>query len=151
MADQHSEPHTGAIGGHTESPVRSRAAAHRPGVLTFAAVIMFVVAGFEALSALLAFAGTGWWVTSMGDLVYANFVVWGIVDLVIALIALYAGIDLLRGGTFGRGMGYLFAVVGAIRWLFVIPAAPVLAVVVIALCVMVVYALAKHSDYAEGA
>ena len=151
MADQHSEPITGGIVGRTENPVRSRAAAHRPGVLTFAAVIMFVVAGLEALTALLAFVGTGWWVTSMGDLVYANFVVWGIVDLVIALIALYAGIDLLRGGTFGRGMGYLFAVVGAIRWLFVIPAAPVLAVVVIALCVMVVYALAKHSDYAEGA
>jgi hypothetical protein len=148
---QHSEPVPRGIDGRTESPVRSRAEAHRPGVLTFAAVIMFVVAGLEALTALLAFVGTGWWVTSMGDLVYANFVVWGIVDLVIALIALYAGIDLLRGGTFGRGMGYLFAVVGAIRWLFVIPAAPVLAVVVIALCVMVVYALAKHSDYAEGA
>ena len=129
----------------------TRAATHRrPGILTFAAVIMFVVAGLEALTALLAFVGTGWWVTSMGDLVYANFVVWGIVDLVIALTALYAGIDLLRGGSFGRGMGYLFAIVGAIRWLFVIPAAPVLAVVVIALCVMVVYALAKHSDYAEG-
>ena len=150
MADQHSEPLTGAIGGRTESPVRSRAAAHRPGVLTFAAVIMFVVAGLEALTALLAFAGTGWWVTSMGDLVYANFVVWGIVDLVIALIALYAGIDLLRGGTFGRGMGYLFAIVGAIRWLFVIPAAPVLAVVIIALCVMVIYALAKDADYVDA-
>ena len=151
MADQHSEPHTGGIGGRTESPVRSRAAEHRPGVLTFAAVIMFVVAGFEALSALLAFAGTGWWVTSMGDLVYANFVVWGIVDLVIALIALYAGIDLLRGGAFGIAMGYLFAGLGAIRWLFVIPAAPILAVVVIALCVMVIYALAQYSDYADGA
>ncbi len=151
MADQHGEPLTGGIGGRTESPVRSRAAAHRPGVLTFAAIIMFVVAGFEALSALLAFAGTGWWVTSMGDLVYANFVVWGIVDLLIALIALYAGIDLLRGGDFGLMMGYLFAGLGAIRWLFVIPAAPVLAVVVIALCVMVIYALAQYSDYAEGA
>lgn len=147
---QHSEPVPGGIGGRTESPVRSRATEHRPGVLTFAAVIMFVVAGFEALSALLAFAVTGWWVTEAGNLVYANFVFWGILDTIIALIALYAGIDLLRGGTFGRGMGYLFAVVGAIRWLFVIPAAPVLAVVVIALCVMVVYALAKHSDYAEG-
>jgi hypothetical protein len=151
MTDQHSEPRTGGIGGRTEGPVVTRAATHRrPGILTFAAIMMFVVAGFEALSALLAFAGTGWWVTEAGNLVYANFVFWGIVDLVIALIALYAGIDLLRGGTFGRGMGYLFAVVGAIRWLFVIPAAPVLAVVVIALCVMVVYALAKHSDYAEG-
>jgi hypothetical protein len=103
------------------------------------------------LSARLAFAGTGWWVTSTGHLVYANFFFWGILDTIIALIALYAGIDLLRGGSFGRAMGYLFAIVAAIRWLFVIPAAPVLAVVVIALCVMVVYALAKHSDYAEGA
>jgi hypothetical protein len=151
MADQHSEPVSGGIGGHTEDPVRARRATHRPGVLTFAAVVMFVVAGFEVLSALLAFAGTGWWVTSMGDLVYTNFVFWGVVDLLISLIALYAGIDLLRGGAFGQGMGYLFAIVGAIRWLFVIPAAPVLAVVIIALCVMVVYALAKHSDYAEGA
>jgi hypothetical protein len=129
----------------------SGAVTRRPGMATFAAVIMFMVAGFEVLSALLAFAGTGWWVTDMGNLVYTNFVLWGIVDLLIALIALYAGIDLLRGGTFGRMMGYLFAVVGAIRWLFVIPAAPILAVVVIALCVMVIYALATHPDYSQSA
>src|ERR671913_1007070 len=148
---QHGEPVPGGLGSPMDSQAGARELEHRPGMLTFAAVVMFVVAGFEALSAILAFAGTGWWVTSMGDLVYANFVVWGIVDLVIALIALYAGIDLLRGGTFGRGMGYLFAIVGAIRWLFVIPAAPVLAVVVISPCVMVGYALPQHSDYFEGA
>jgi hypothetical protein len=133
-------------------PAGARAAAHRrAGMLTFAAVMMFVVAGLEALSALLNFAGTGWWVTDAGNLVYANFVFWGIVDLIVALLALYAGIDILRGGTYGLVVGYLFAVVGAIRWLFVIPAAPVLAVVVIALCVMVIYGLAKHSDYFEEA
>jgi len=150
MADQHSEPVPGGVGGGMERSVRSRAAAHRPGVLTFAAVLMFIVAGLEALSALLNFAGTGWWVTSAGDLVYANFVFWGIIDMIIALIALYAGIDLLRGGAFGVVMGYLFAVVTAVRWFFVIPAAPVVAVVVIVLCVMVIYGLAKHSDYSES-
>ena len=124
--------------------------ARRPGMLTFAAVVMFMVAGFEALAALLAFAGTGWWVTDMGNLVYTNFVLWGILDSIIALIALYAGIDLLRGGGFGRAMAYVFAVVGAIRWLFVIPAAPILAVVIIALCVMVIYALAKDADYVDA-
>ena len=151
MADQHIQPAPGGLSGPTGGSVGARAAAHRPGLLTFAAVMMFVVAGFEALAALFAFAGTGWWVTDMGNLVYANLVLWGIVDLVIALIALYAGIDILRGGAYGLMVGYLFAVVGAIRWLFVIPAAPVLAVVVIALCVMVIYGLAKHSDYFEGA
>jgi hypothetical protein len=119
-------------------------------MVTFAAVIMFVVAGFEVLSAILAFAGTGWWATASGDLVYANFVFWGILDLIIALIALYAGIDLLRGGAFGVVMGYLFAGLSAIRWLFVIPAAPILSVVVIALCVMVIYGIAKYSEQLES-
>ncbi len=143
---QHSEP----ISGGNSAPMERSGGAvtRRPGMLTFAAVVMLMVAGFEALAALLAFAGTGWWVTDMGNLVYTNFVLWGILDSIIALIALYAGIDLLRGGGFGRGMAYVFAVVGAIRWLFVIPAAPILAVVVIALCVMVIYGLSKDSQSA---
>ena len=148
MADIHREPVPGGMGTPTAGPVGARVATHRrPGMLTFAAIMMFVVAGLEALSALLAFAGTGWWVTEAGNLVYANFVFWGILDAIIALIALYAGIDILRGGTYGWVVGYIFAVVGTIRWLFVIPAAPVLAVVIIALCVMVLYGLAKYSDY----
>jgi len=145
---QHSEPISGGISDPMEHS--GGAVTRRPGMVTFAAVIMFMVAGFEVLSALLAFAGTGWWVTDAGNLVYANFVIWGVLDLVIALIALYAGIDLLRGGAFGRVMAYLFAGLGAIRWLFVIPAAPVLAVVVILLCVMVIYALAIYSDQLES-
>ena len=153
MADMHSEPVSGGINGSTGGSVGAGATTHRrPGMLTFAAIMMFVVAGLEGLSALLSFAGTGWWVTEAGNLLYANFVFWGILDLIIAIIALYAGIDILRGGTFGVVVGYIFAVFGAIRWLFVIPAAPVLAVVVIALCVMVIYGLAEHSDYFdEGA
>jgi hypothetical protein len=143
---QHSEPVPGGISDPTGSSTGARAVAHRPGMVTFAAIMIFVVAGFEALAALYAFAGTGWWVTETGNLVYANFVFWGIVDSIIALLALYAGIDLLRGGAFGLAVGYIFAVLGAIRWLFVIPAAPVLAVVVIALCVMVIYGLARYSD-----
>lgn len=145
---QHSEPTSGGISDPMERS--GGVVTRRPGMVTFAAVMMFLVAGFEALSALLAFAGTGWWVTDAGNLVYANFVLWGIVDLIIALIAVYAGIDLLRGGPFGLVMGYLFAGLGAIRWLFVIPAAPVLAVVVIALCVMVIYGLAKYSEQLES-
>ena len=146
---QHSEPLPGGVSDPMERS--GGAVTRRPGMLTFAAVIMFMVAGFETLSAILAFAGTGWWVTEMGNLVYTNFVLWGVVDLLIALIALYAGIDLLRGGTFGVVMGYLFAGLAAIRWLFVIPAAPILSVVVIALCVMVIYGLAKDSDYSQSA
>ena len=153
MADIAREPIPGGMGAPTAGPAGARVLTHRPGMLTFAAIMMFVVAGFEALAALLAFAGTGWWYVASADtLVYANFVFWGVLDLIIAFIALYAGIDILRGGTYGLIVGYVFAIFGAIRWLFFIPAAPVLSVVVIALCVMVVYGLAKYTDYfAAGA
>jgi hypothetical protein len=146
---QHSEPMQGGMSDLMERS--GGTVGRRPGMFTFAAVIMFLVAGFEVLDAILAFGGTGWWVTETGNLVYANLVFWGILDLIVALIALYAGISLLRGGAFGVVMGYLFAGLGAIRWLFVIPAAPILSVVVIALCVMVIYGLATHSDYVESA
>ena len=151
MADQHIQPAPGGVSGPTRGSVGVRAAVHRPGMVTFASAMMFVVAGLEALAALFAFAGTGWWVTDAGNLVYANFFLWGVLDTIIALIALYAGIDLLRGGEYGMVMGFVFAGLGAIRWLFVIPAAPVLSVVVIALCVMVIYGIAKYSEQLESA
>jgi hypothetical protein len=47
-------------------------------------------------------------------------------------------------------MGYSFAVLGIIRWLFYVPVAPVLAVVVIVLNMLVIYALVQHSDYFQG-
>jgi predicted exporter len=106
MADQHSEPIPGGMDSPMENQASTRGAIHRPGMVTFAAVMMFLVAGFEALSALLAFAGTGWWVTDAGNLVYANFVLWGIVDTIIALIALYAGIDLLTNYLKTLTIGY---------------------------------------------
>lgn len=123
MADQHIQPAPGGVSG--PSRYSAEATAHRPAMVTFASVMMFVVAGLEALAALFAFAGTGWWVTEAGNLVYANLFFWGVLDAIIALIALYAGVDLLRGGEYGLVMGFLFAVLGAIRWLFVIPAAPI--------------------------
>ena len=148
---EHTEPVPGGMRDPTTGRAGATAAIHRrPGMLTFAAVMMFVVAGLEALAAVYAFAGTGWWMTYAGNLVYANFLLWALLDTIIALIALFAGIDILRGGPFGLIMGFIFAVLGAIRWLFVIPASPVLAVVVIALCVMVIYGLSKYADYSEA-
>src|SRR5918998_343517 len=62
----------------------------------------------------------------------------------------YAGFITLRGGTFGWIMGYTFAVLGIIRWLFYVPVAPVLSVVIVALNMLVIYALVQHSDYFQG-
>src|SRR5918993_3715236 len=120
----------------------------RPGLLTYAAIMMFVLGGFHILLALSEFANSTWALSRLDIEVFITFVaVWGIVDLIIGSIAVYAGVSLLRGGTFGLATGFIFASLGVIRWLFHIPVSPVLAVVVIALNALVIYALVEHADY----
>ena len=120
----------------------------RPGLLTYAAIMMFVLGGFHILLAISEFASSTWVLSRLDiQLVIPILFIWGIIDLIIGSIAVYAGVSLLRGGTFGFIAGYIFASLGIIRWLFHIPVSPVLAVVVIALNALVIYALVEHADY----
>jgi len=113
--------------------------------------MMFVVGGFHILLAMSEIARVAWVPSSLVTVpVIQALVIWGIIDLIIGLIALYAGASILRGGAFGWIVGYTFAALGVIRWLFYIPVSPVLAVVIIVLDVLIIYGLAKHSDYSEA-
>lgn len=125
----------------------SQALGRRPGLVTFAAIMMFVLAGFEITFALVEF----WRATWVAVSVYGSFGgylwVWGILDGIFALIAFYAGVDLLRGGTFGQVVGIVIASLSAIRWFFYLPAAPWLGAVIIAVDVLIIYGLVAHSEY----
>ena len=92
-----------------------------------------------------------WILNLTNDWIGARLLFWGLVDAGIAVLALYAGVDILRGGRLGQIGGYLFAGLGILRWLVYVTATPVLAVVLIALDVLVIYGLAHHSDYFEAA
>jgi hypothetical protein len=124
----------------------------RPGLLTYAAIMMFALGGFHILLAISEFANSTW-VLSRLDI--ERFIpilfIWGVIDLIIGSTALYSGYSILRGGAFGLITGFVFAALGAIRWLFYIPVSPVLAVVIIALDALVIYGLSEHSDYFQRA
>ena len=120
----------------------------RPDLVTFAAIIMFALGGFHVLLAISEFANSTWVLSRLDiELFIPILLIWGVIDLLIGAIALYAGFSIISGGTFGWIMGVTFATVGMVRWLFYIPVAPVLAVAVIALDILVIYGLVKHSDY----
>src|SRR3954447_22779944 len=120
----------------------------RPGLLTYAAIIMFALGGFHILLAISDFANSTWVLSRLDvELFIPILLIWGIVDLIIGAIALYSGVSLLRGGTFGLMMGYIFASLAIIRWLFYIPVSPVLAIVIIALAALVMYGLVEHAEY----
>src|SRR5215212_7145768 len=123
----------------------------RPDLVTFAAIIMFTLGGFHVLLAISEFANSTWVLSRLDiELLIPSLILWGFIDLLIGLIAVYAGRSILSGGKFGWFMGYTFATVGIIRWLFYIPVAPVLAVVIIVIDDLVIYGLAEHADYFQG-
>jgi hypothetical protein len=123
----------------------------RPGLITFAAVMMFALGGFHVLLAISEFASSTWVLGRLDIVLVVEILIfWGIIDLIIGLIALFGGVSIFRGGDFGWLVGFVFATVGIIRWLFYIPVSPVLAVVIVALNGLVIYGLGKHMDYFQA-
>jgi hypothetical protein len=123
----------------------------RPGLVTFAAVMMLALGGFHVLLAISEFASSTWVLSRLDiELFIPILIIWGVIDLVVGVIALFGGVSIFRGGDFGWIMGFVFATLGIIRWLLYIPVSTVLAVVIVVLNGLVIYGLGKHMDYFQA-
>jgi hypothetical protein len=121
----------------------------RPGWVVFAAILMFGIGGFTLLSAIADFVNPGWieGLSIFGDRL--NSVSYGIIDLIIALVAFYAGFDILQGGKTGYWLGIIFSTLNVLRWFIFMPGAPILALTMAFVWMLVAYGLAMNQDYFE--
>ena len=119
----------------------------RPGWVVFAAILMFGIGGFTLLSAIADFVNPGWieGLSIFGDRL--NSVSYGIIDLIIALVAFYAGFDILQGGKTGYWLGIIFSTLNVLRWFLFMPGAPILALTMTFVWTLVAYGLATNQDY----
>jgi hypothetical protein len=139
---------TNAMGADTRTSAQSDPlAAEPPGLITFAAVMVFTLGGFQIVWAIVEFLNAAWLAGTAYGTFNGHLWLWGILDTIVGLAAIYAGYDILRGGAFGRIFGLIVAGVTAIRWFFYLPAAPILGIVMIAIAVIVVYALVSHGEF----
>jgi hypothetical protein len=121
----------------------------RPGLLTFAAMLMFAVCFVRIISAINYF-GHGIQVANLTGTVFGNRIwVWGIWDLALALLALIAGTSLLVGASFGRVFGYIWAIWAIVQSFLIIDAEPWFAASTIAIAAVVIYGLATTSGWRE--
>ena len=122
----------------------------RPGWLTFAAMIMFAVCFTRTISGINYLAG-GSQISDLTNTVFGDQLkVWGVWDLCLAALALFAGLSLLVGGGFGRVLGYIWAVWVIVQSFLIIGAAPWFAIAMIALATFVIYGLSASSDWEEA-
>jgi len=125
----------------------SQVLTRRPGLVTFAAIMLFIVGAFQLVFAFSEFFNAAWIASSTYGTFGGYLWLWAILDVLLALIPLYAGYDLLQGGSFGFIIGVVLAGISAIRWFFYLPAAPILALVVIGVDILIIYGLTSSADY----
>ena len=123
----------------------------RPGWLTFAAIVMFSVAGLRLISGIAYLADSNKVNDLSSGLFGDNIFWWGLWDLGIAALALFAGYSLLSGNTFGRVIGYIWAIVVIIQSFLILSYAPWYGFAAMLLAILVIFALSSTSDYREGA
>lgn len=115
----------------------------RRGWVVFAAIVMFSVGCLRVISGISYLSDSH----KVNDLTLGlfgdNLWAWGLWDLGIAAIALWAGYSLLGGGSFGRVVAYVWAVLVIVNSFLIIGVAPWFAALMIALAVFVVYGLAS--------
>ena len=89
-------------------------------------------------------------VTEAGLVVSMDYTVWGVLHLVLGIFAFAAGYAVMKGRTWGRAIGIILAVASAVANMAFIAAYPVWSILIIALDVVIIYALAVHGREAQA-
>ena len=120
-----------------------QAYASRTGWIMLAAIVMFSVGLFRIIS------GISYLVDShkvndftlglFGDNMWA----WGLWDLAIAALAIWAAFSLLGGGEFGRVIAYIWAILVIVNSFLTIGIAPWFGAAMLTLALLVIYGLAS--------
>ncbi|TQL60023.1 hypothetical protein FB474_1398 [Oryzihumus leptocrescens] len=111
----------------------------------FAGIMMMMVGAFQVIEALTALFNQNYLlVSSKGLLVHVNIAAWGWVHLIIGVVLIAAGFAVLAGKMWARIIGMALAGLSAIVNLAYIAAYPLWSITIIALDVLVIYALAVH-------
>jgi hypothetical protein len=146
MSDTQAEPTPG-----TDRPAGSRGtrAASRPtgwvGWVVFAGVVMITLGAFHVIDGLVALFEKGYYqVNSSHLVVHVNYSAWGGAHLALGALFILVGFGVLVGQTWARVVGIALAVISAVINLAFLAAYPVWGVILIALDVVVIYALAMH-------
>ena len=122
---------------------------NRPGWLTFAAVVMFAVGFLRAISAIYYFADSARIANVSAGAFGDHLFLWGLWDLLIAVLAIWGGYSLLNGDTFGRVIGYAWAILVIVESFMLLGYAPWFGFGTLLLATLVIYTLSTTSDWRE--
>jgi hypothetical protein len=116
------------------------------GFISFAAIMMLLVGMLQALAGLVAIFDNEIYVQTRNYLFELDVTTWGWIHLILGVIVALAGWGLLSGRTWARVVGIILAALSAITNFLFLPHYPVWSLLIIALDVLVIWALTAHGQ-----
>jgi hypothetical protein len=126
--------------------MNTQASVKGSGWVEFAAIVLLAVGFLRVISGISYLADSHKVNNFTFGLFGDNLWAWGLWDLAIAALALYAGWSLLSNGAFGRVVAYVWAIVVIVQGFLTLAWAPWWGAFAITLAAFVIYGLANTSD-----
>jgi hypothetical protein len=121
------------------------------GIAVFAGVVMIIGGAFQALEGLAGIVHDKYLVVAPSTIYAFDLTVWGVIHLLVGLALLVIGVSLLRGQTWARVAGIVVAAISAIVNFAFLPHSPWWAILIIAVDVLVIWALTTYLRQPEPA
>lgn len=123
--------------------------AHGPsawvGMAMFGGMMLMVAGTFHAMAGLVGIFNDSYWLVPSQQLVVSvDYTAWGWTHLALGVLAVAAGAGILAGRSWARVTGVVLAAISALVNLAFMAAFPIWATLIIALDVLVIYALVAH-------
>ncbi|WP_375385636.1 hypothetical protein [uncultured Microbacterium sp.] len=123
----------------------TNAATRWTGWVVFAGVILLIAGVFSIIQGLVAVIGpNSYYVVAGGSLWLFDAAGWGWWNLIIGVLVVLAALALFAGQTWARVVAVILVILNAIGRLLLIPAQPWWSFILIAIDVLIVYALIVH-------
>jgi hypothetical protein len=116
------------------------------GWVTFAVVMMILGGSLGAMFGLVAIVNDNWVVFENRDAVSIDLTSWGWIHLIVGVVLVLAGFGVFSGNVIARAVGVLVAAVSLIANFLWLPVYPIWSLVVIAIDVLVIWALTAHGS-----
>lgn len=119
------------------------------GWIWFAAIMMILVGVFNLIVGLFALLNGDFYVQTRNQVVMFNLTGWGWLHLILGILLIVVGAALTVGQTWARITAIIIVALNAIEQMIFFPAYPWWSLIVIAIDVLVLYALIVHGREAE--
>ena len=111
------------------------------GFTAFAAFMMMLIGSFQIAIGVVAVFNQDFYVSTPNYVFAFDVGVWGWIHLIWGIVVLAAGIAVLRGSVWAATLGSVIAAISAVQAFLFLPYEPFWSIIVIALSVMVIWAL----------